>query len=96
MIATPSDIKVQNLGSIWYKPGSVAKLCKASWGTEETNFTIEFTYFADKNKDKNTKWKEAAKRMKKWKKDKKINLKHIKLTVRLDSQEPTHASVISL
>ena len=35
---TPSEINVLNLGNIWYSPGSVAILCKASWKKQEGTF----------------------------------------------------------
>jgi len=30
-------MKVLNLGSIWYRPGSVAMLCSASWSHHYSN-----------------------------------------------------------
>lgn len=33
---TPSEMKVLKRGSIWYSPGSVAMLCRASWGGKGT------------------------------------------------------------
>lgn len=37
---TPSEMKVLKRGSIWYSPGSVAMLCRASWGGKGTSGDI--------------------------------------------------------